>query len=100
MVVVYLITLARNFYSKKLLASVIKYTITICTEEDSSGQPRANQGVSQAEPRDGHVVGTLQVHPPTSPCPTLSAEAEPISKGHGYPEAELAIYRRLLPGKC
>ena len=32
--------------------------------------------------RDGHAVCTLGVHPPTSPSPTLSAEAEPISKGH------------------
>jgi len=42
----------------------------------------SNQGVSKAEPWDGHAVCTLQVHPPTSPCPALSAEAEPISRGH------------------
>ena len=34
------------------------------------------------EPSYGHAVCTLQVHPPTSPYPALSAEGEPISKGH------------------
>jgi len=29
-----------------------------------------------------HAVCTLRVHPPTSPCPTLSAHAEPKSQGH------------------
>ena len=29
-----------------------------------------------------HAVCTLWVHPPTSPCPALSAIAEPISQGH------------------
>ena len=32
-----------------------------------------NQGLFTATPRRGHAVCTLQVHPPTSPCPTLSA---------------------------
>jgi len=35
------------------------------------------------EPRCGHPVCTLRVHPPTSPCPALSAGAEPKSQGHG-----------------
>jgi len=43
---------------------------------------RANQGVSKAKLRDGNAVCTLWVHPPSSPCLTLYAEEEPISKGH------------------
>jgi len=54
----------------------------ICALEGSSGPPRANQGVSKAEPRDSHAVHALWVHPSTSPYPALSSEAdlEPISK--------------------
>ena len=37
-----------------------------------------NQGLSTVEPRCSNAVSTLRVHPPTSPCPTLSANAEPI----------------------
>ena len=48
---------------------------------DSSGPPRANQGVSKAEPRDGHAVCTLQMHPSISPYPALSVETEPSPKG-------------------
>jgi len=44
-----------------------------------SGPPRANQGISKAEPRDNHVLCTLRMHPPTSLYPTLSPEAKPIS---------------------
>jgi len=40
----------------------------------------SNQGILMAKPRHGHAVCTLHVHPPTSPCPTLSAHAEPISQ--------------------
>jgi len=39
--------------------------------EDSSGPLRANQGIFKVEPRDGHAVCTLWVHPPTSPYPFL-----------------------------
>ena len=46
------------------------------------GPPSANKVVSTTKPRHGHAVFTLQVHPPTSPYPALSAEAEPISKRH------------------
>jgi len=34
-----------------------------------SGPPRAIQGISKVEPRDGHPICILQVHPPTSLCP-------------------------------
>jgi len=44
-----------------------------------SGLPSSNQGLFLAKPRHGHVVGSLWVHPPSSPCPTFSANIEPIS---------------------
>ena len=53
-----------------------------CTQSRCSGLPSSNQGLFKAEPRHGRAVCTLRMHPPTSPCPTLSAGAEPISQGH------------------
>ena len=53
---------------------------SIYTKKDRNGPPSANQVVSRDEPRRGHAVCTLQVHPPTSPCPTLSAETELSTK--------------------
>jgi len=41
----------------------------------TQSQPRRFQSGAQR----GHAVCTLRVYPPTSPYPTLSAEAEPIS---------------------
>ena len=46
--------------------------------------PSANQVIPRDKPRHGHAVCTLQLHPPTSPYPTLIAEAEPISKGRKW----------------
>ena len=43
-----------------------------------------NQVVSTNELRRGHSVCILQVHPPTSSYPTLSADAEPTPKGHWW----------------
>ena len=37
------------------------------------GPPSADQDLSTTELRHGHAVCTLRVHPPTSPCPALSA---------------------------
>ena len=54
----------------------------IYAKEGRNGPPSANQVISTDEPRHGHAVCTLQVHPPTSPCPTLFAEAELNSIGH------------------
>ena len=48
--------------------------------KDRNGPPSVNQVISTDKPRRGHAVCTLQLHPPTSPYPTLSAEAEPVSK--------------------
>ena len=54
----------------------------IYAKNDGNGPPSADQDLSTVEPRHGHVVCTLRVHPPTSPCPALSADAEPFSQGH------------------
>ena len=44
----------------------------------AGGPPSANHGLFNAKPSSHHVHVTLQVTPPTSPCPTLSAHAEPV----------------------
>jgi len=54
----------------------------ISAQDERNDPPSANQSVSKLEPRHGHAVCTFWVHPPTSHYPALSAEAEPISKGH------------------
>ena len=43
------------------------------------GHPGANHGLFKAKPSSHHVHSTLRLTPPTSPCPTLSADAEPVS---------------------
>ena len=55
---------------------------SIYAKMDRNGTPSANQVTSKDEPRCGHAVCTLRVHPPTSPCPSLSAHAETKSQGH------------------
>ena len=55
---------------------------SIYAKKHRNGPSRANQVISGDKPRHVHAVCTLWMHPPTSPCPMLSAEAEPISKGH------------------
>jgi len=47
---------------------------SIYSKNNRNGPPSANQAISTTEP--------FWVHPPTFPYPTLSAKAEPISKGH------------------
>ena len=42
--------------------------------------PGTNHGLFKAKPSSHHVHSTLPVTPPTSPCPTLSADAEPARK--------------------
>ena len=51
-------------------------------QKNRNGTPSANQVVTAAKAGCGHAVCTLQVHSPSSPCPALSAETEPISKEH------------------
>ena len=41
------------------------------------GPPGPNHGPFTAKPSDHHLHSTLLVTPPTSPCPTLSADTEP-----------------------
>ena len=41
------------------------------------GQPGANHAAFTAKPNSYHVHSTLRVTPSTSPCPTLSVDAEP-----------------------
>ena len=53
-----------------------------------NGPPSANQVASTDEPRRGHAVCTLRVHPPTFPYPTLFAEAEPKDIANWHHEAE------------
>ena len=63
----------------------------IYAKNDGNGPPSVDQDLSTVEPRHGHAVGTLWMHPPTFPCPALSAVAEPISQGHcrkSHDEAE------------
>ena len=65
--------------------------LSIYAKNGGNGPPSADQDLSTVEPRHGHAVCTLRVHPPTSPCPALSAGAEPISQGHcqkSHDEAE------------
>ena len=46
----------------------------------AGGPPSANHGLFNAKPSRHHVHVTLQVTPPTFPCPILSAGAEPMCK--------------------
>ena len=52
-----------------------EWTVHLCIG-GWSGTPNGNQGVSKAEFRDGQVVSTLLVHPPTSAYPALSAGSD------------------------
>ena len=50
---------------------------SIYAKKDRNGPPSANLVTSKDEPRRGHAVCTLQVHPPTSPCPALTQNLSP-----------------------
>ena len=51
---------------------------SIYAKKDRNGPSSANQFASKDEPRRGHAVCTLQMHPPTPPVPPfLHAHAEP-----------------------
>ena len=52
----------------------------ICANKARIGPPSANQGISTDSHNSQHVQITLWVTPPTSPCPILSADAEPARK--------------------
>ena len=75
----------RPYKARRLLSD------PVYAKNHGNGPPSADQDLSAAEPRHGHAVCTLRVHPTTSPCPALSAVAEPISQGHcrkSHDEAE------------
>ena len=42
-----------------------------CARQWPTQTPRANQGISKAEPRDSRAVCNLWMNPPTSPVPTF-----------------------------
>jgi len=64
-----------------LQGEIACFQLYLC-QKDRNGLLSANQVASKDEPRCGHAVCILWVHPPTSPYPALSADAESISKGH------------------
>jgi len=84
---------------KSLVSKRTVVSNSIYAKTDRNGPPSANQVASKDEPRCNHAVYTLQVHPPTSPCPALSAAAEPKSQGHcrkRHHEAETLMTLMLL----
>ena len=50
----------------------------ICAKEEWNGSPSTGWGFPTAKPRRSRAVCYLRVHPPTSPCPALSAGTETI----------------------
>ena len=59
---------------------------------------RANQERSTMEPRHGHAACTLRMHPPTSHCPALSADAEPNSQGSHIMKLKVSHCRYAMLG--
>ena len=58
------------------------------------GPPGANHGPFAAKPSSCHVHSTLRVTPPTSPCATLSADAEPArQRAETIFSAQCAVWR-------
>ncbi len=53
---------------------------SIHAKNKKNGLPSSEQGLSTARPRLHYAIFTLRVNPPSSPHPTLSAHAEPISR--------------------
>ena len=52
----------------------------VCARKQTNGPPGIDQGFSTGSCNRRHALSARAVHPPTSPCPTLSASAEPIFK--------------------
>jgi len=50
--------------------------------EEKNDTPGDDQGLSTAAKPSSHVTWAQGLNPLTSPCPTLSAGAEPKSQGH------------------
>lgn len=54
--------------------------ILVYTARARIGPPSANHGPFTASPSSYHLHSSLQVTPPSSPCPTISADTEPLPK--------------------
>ena len=54
--------------------------LLVCARKQKNGPSSADQVFSIASCNSRHALSPRGVHPPTSPCPTLSASAEPIFK--------------------
>ena len=52
--------------------------MSVYARKQTNGLPGADQGFSAASCNSRHALSPRGVHPPTSPCLTLSASAEPI----------------------
>ena len=61
------------------------------------GPSGPNHGPSTAKPSSHHVHVTLWVTPPTSFCPTLSADAEPVRKCDVTKSARKGLISTFLP---
>ena len=56
------------------------FSTPVCTKMQKNGPYSADQALSIASCNSHHALSAKAVHPPTSPCLTLSASAKPIFK--------------------
>ena len=56
------------------------FSSLVCTRKQKNGPSSAYQAFSIASCNSRHALSPRGVHPTTSPCPTLSANTEPIFK--------------------
>ena len=56
------------------------FSTPICARKQTNGPPVIDQSFSTGSCNRHHALSGRAVYPPTSPCPTLSASAEPIFK--------------------
>ena len=54
--------------------------MAVCARKQTNGPPGIDQGFSTGSCNHRHALSARAVHPPNSPCPTLSTSAEPTSK--------------------
>ena len=74
----------------------------ISARRQTNGPPSIDQGFSTGSCNSRYALSARVVHPPTSPCPTLSASAEPIVKmatDKMQPKSDNAKRRHQLKGK-
>ena len=71
----------------------VEFSNPIHTVRVRSGPPIPNNDRFIAKPSSHHVHVSLWVTPPTSPCPTISADAEPVHKySVQYDVSKSALY--------